>query len=35
MAQLVLTSVGLFCAYCSSWSGGQGDGPGLRAWDLL
>jgi len=31
MAQLVLTSVGLFCACASSWSGGQRDGPGLRA----
>jgi len=35
VAQLVLTSVGLFCACSSSWSGGQGDGIGLHAWDLL
>jgi len=35
MAQLLLTSDGVFCACSSSWSGGQGDGPGLHAWDLL
>ncbi len=35
MAQLVLTSVVLFCAFSSSLSNGQGDGPGLHAWDLL
>jgi len=31
MAQLVLSSVGFLCACSSSWSGGQGDEPGLRA----
>jgi len=35
MAQMVLTSVGLFRACSSSLSGGQGDGPGLHARDLL
>jgi len=35
MALLAFTSIELFCAHSSSWSGGEGDGPGLCDWDLL